>query len=457
MRFATTGALLCAGDPALTTLNGNGFAQILNSLREPIKREQLISDTRLTYETARNSLSAGVMFMTLSHDRALASSLFLSEVKSSGASILDIVAVAPGTRNILGFLSEGGVVRHGQFRGDDQVEVNSVSIYVNDEFKITEKLRLDGGLRWEKSEYQGSSLNNLGNMLPVVGALTSTGVDTDNILANNFANRRFGDGTSTRFQTTYEDIAWTVGFNYTFTNSIAMYGRYAEGFQTPRADRLGDFFQGGQGIPIETTELTEVGARFSGDNLAASATLFRTFFPTYLAGGFGVDASNTQILNQAELSVVGVEFDVTWKPIEQVSINAVGVFSDNELNNFTTISGAAFNGKQLARNPSQQMRISGVYTPFDRLDLFGNVRFIGERFGANDNIVKFDACTIVGGGLTYRLTEQVSFQLTATNLTEEVCFTEGNPRATIAQNQLDVGFARPMAGRRFLSSIQFNF
>jgi len=456
-RYATNGNLLCSGDPALTTLNGNGFVQVLNSLREPIKREQFISDTRFTYESGRNSLTGGVTFVNLKHDRALSSSLFLSEVKSEDAAILDIVAVAPGTRTVLGSLSDGGVVRNGQFRGDDTVQVNSVSLYLNNEFKVTDDLRLDAGLRWETAKYQGTSLNNLGTMVPVVGALNAAGVDVDNILANNFANRLLGDGTSTRFETTYRDVAWTVGFNYTLTDKFALYGRYAEGFQTPRADRLGDFFQGGRAVPLETTQSAELGARYSSRKLAASATLFRTFFPTYLAGGFGVDASNTQIFNTAELEVLGLEFDVTWKPLDILSFNAVGVISSNELNNFATVAGAAFNGNKLARNPSQQFRVSTVFTPMEGLDLFGNVRYIGERFGTNDNVVRFDPCLIVGAGASYAVSEAISVQVSATNLTKEVCFTEGNPRATIAQNQLNVGFARPMAGRRFLSSIQFNF
>lgn len=456
-QFVSSGQLLCAGDPGLASLNGNGFVQILNSLREPIEREQFISDTRITYETERNSFTAGVMFVNLSHNRALASSLFLSEVKSQGADILDIVAVNSATRSVLGFLSDGGVVQHGRFRGDDDVQVDSLSVYFNDEFQATEDLRLDFGVRWETADYQGVSLDGLGALRPVAGALGSNGNDIDNVLANNFATRLRGDGTSTRFETTYEDFAWTVGFNYTFTDSLAAYGRYAEGFQTPRADRLGDFFQGGRGVPLETTELTELGLRYSGDTLAASTTIYRTFFPTYLAGGFGVDASNTQVFNQAELEIIGVEFDVTWDPTDQLSINAVGVLADNELSNFTTLSGAAFNGNQLARNPNEQFRLSGVYSPLEKLDLFGNIRYVGNRFGANDNIVEFDACTIVGAGVEYSISENLSFQLSGTNLTEELCFTEGNPRATITQNQLDVGFARPMAGRRYFATLQFDF
>ena len=88
-QYVSSGELLCAGDAALANLNGNGFAQILNSLREPISREQFISDTRLTWETEDNSLSFGVIFATISHDRALSSSLFMSDVNGDGGRVLD--------------------------------------------------------------------------------------------------------------------------------------------------------------------------------------------------------------------------------------------------------------------------------------------------------------------------------------------------------------------------------
>ncbi|MEO1247343.1 MAG: TonB-dependent receptor [Pseudomonadota bacterium] len=459
-QYVTTKELLCAGDPALDNLNGNGLAQILNSLREPIERRQFISDTRLTWETENNSLSFGALFIDLDHNRALASSLFMSEVTSDSPQVLDIVAV-DANGDVQAFLSDGGVVKHGQWRGDDDVQVNSLSLYINDEFQVNDRLRIDAGLRWEDVEYQAVSLTGLGDRVPVAGALDQNGDDVDNILANNFANRLKGNGGTARRTVNYDDISWTIGFNYMITDNIATYGRYAEGYQTPRADRLGDLIlntpDGPTDTPLNEVELAELGVRYSGDTIAASATLYSTSFPSLLTGGFGFDSGGTQVINQAELDVVGIEFDLSWSPTDWLNLQLAGVVQDGELDNFNTPAGAAFNGNKVARTPDEQFRFIGNIYATDRLTIFGDYHWLGERYGANDNVVRFESCGNLGLGASYAATDQITFQLKGKNITDEVCYTEGNPRATVVQNLLQLGYARPIAGATYIVSAQFDF
>ncbi|MEO1201222.1 MAG: TonB-dependent receptor [Pseudomonadota bacterium] len=460
-QYVTSGELLCAGDPALDNLNGNGLAQILNSLREPISRRQFISDTRLSWETDRNSLSFGAMFIDLDHNRALASSLFMSEVTSDSPEVLDIVAVDPGTGDVQAFLSDGGVVKHGQWRGDDDVQVKSLSLYVNDEFQFSDRLRVDVGLRWEDVEYQAVSLNGLGDRVAVAGAFDTDGNDVDNITANNFANRLKGNGGTSRRRVEYDDISWTIGFNFLLTDSLAVYGRYAEGYQTPRADRLGDIIlntpDGPVDAPLQEVELGELGIRYSGDTISASATLYNTSFPSLLTGGFGFDQGGTQVLNQASLDATGVEFDLTWLPLDWLSLQLAGVIQSGELDDFNTPAGAMFNGNQVARTPDEQFRFNGNIFATDNLTIFADYHWLGERFGANDNVVKFDSCGNLGLGASYAATDQLMFQLKGKNITNEICFTEGNPRATVAENLLQLGYARPIAGATYILSAQFDF
>ncbi len=460
-QYVTSKELLCAGDPALDNLNGNGLAQILNSLREPIERRQFISDTRLTWETGQNSLSVGAMFIDLDHNRALSSSLFLSEVTSDSPQVLDIVAVDPVSGEVQAFLSDGGVVKHGQWRGDDDVQVNSMSLYVNDEFQFNDRLRVDVGLRWEDVEYQAVSLTGLGDRVPVAGAFDTDGNDVDNITANNFANRLKGNGGTARRTVEYDELSWTVGFNFLITDTLAVYGRYAEGYQTPRADRLGDIIlntpDGPVDTPLQEVELAELGIRYSGDTIAASATLYNTQFPSLLTGGFGFDQGGTQVLNQAELDVIGVEFDLSWTPVDWASVQLAGVVQDGELDNFNTPAGAAFNGNKVARTPDEQFRFIGNIFATDQVTIFADYHWLGERFGANDNVVKFESCGNLGIGASYAATDQITFQLKGKNVTDEICYTEGNPRATVAENLLQLGYARPIAGATYIFSAQFDF
>ncbi len=459
-QYVTSGQILCAGDPALDSLNGNGLVQILNSLREPIERRQFISDTRLTWNTDNNSLSLGAMLVDLDHNRALSSSLFLSEVSSNSPQVLDIVAVDPTSGGVQAFLSDGGVVKHGQWRGDDDVQVSSLSLYANDEFQVNDRLRIDVGLRWEEVEYQAVSLNGLGTRFPVAGAFDSDGNDVDNITANNFANRLKGDGGTSKRTVDYSELSWTIGFNYLLTDSLATYGRWAEGYQTPRADRLGDIQlntpDGPIDTPLQEVELAELGLRYSGDTIAASATVYYTNFPSLLTGGFGFDSGGTQVLNQAELDVLGVEFDLIWQPIDLLRLQLAGVVQSGELDKFNTPAGAAFNGNQVARTPDEQIPFIGELFATDQLTVFTDYHWLGERFGANDNIVKFESCGNLGLGASYQPTDQLTFQVKGKNITNETCFTEGNPRATVAENLLQLGYARPIAGSTYILSAQFD-
>ncbi len=461
-QYVTSGEIICAGDPALDTLNGNGLAQILNSLREPIERRQFISDTRLTWSTDNNSLSLGAMFIDLDHNRALSSSLFMSEVSSSAPQVLDIVAVDPGTGDVQAYLSDGGVVKHGQWRGDDDVQVNSISLYANDEFQFNDRLRVDVGLRWEDVEYQAVSLDGLGTRFAVAGAFDADGNDVDNITANNFANRLKGSGGTSKRKVDYSELSWTLGFNFLITDSLAAYGRYAEGYQTPRADRLGDIrITGPDGLidaPLQEVELAELGLRYSGDTIAASATLYNTNFPSLLTGGLGFDSGGTQVLAQAELDVVGVEFDFIWTPIDALRLQLAGVVQDGELENFNIPEAdALFSGNKVARTPDEQVRFIGEWFATDQITVFTDYHWLGERFGANDNVVKFDDCGNLGLGASYRPTDQLTFQVKGKNITDEICYTEGNPRATVVQNLLQLGYARPIAGATYIFSAQFDF
>ena len=71
--------------------------------------------------------------------------------------------------------------------------------------------------------------------------------------------------------------------------------------------------------------------------------------------------------------------------------------------------------------------------------------------------MKFESCGNLGIGASYAATDQITFQLKGKNVTDEICYTEGNPRATVAENLLQLGYARPIAGATYIFSAQFDF
>jgi len=83
--------------------------------------------------------------------------------------------------------------------------------------------------------------------------------------------------------------------------------------------------------------------------------------------------------------------------------------------------------------------------------------WLGSRFGANDNIVRFAPCGELDIGGVARLNNGLSFRLVGQNMTNSICFNEGNPRNSVAENLNEFGFARPVVGRTVTGTIGYRF
>ena len=51
----------------------------------------------------------------------------------------------------------------------------------------------------------------------------------------------------------------------------------------------------------------------------------------------------------------------------------------------------------------------------------------------------------------------VGLRIVGQNLTNAVCYTEGNPRNSVAQNLNEFGYARPNVGRTVTGTISYKF
>ena len=89
---------------------------------------------------------------------------------------------------------------------------------------------------------------------------------------------------------------------------------------------------------------------------------------------------------------------------------------------------------------------------------FGTYSHIGERYAANNNVLKLPAYKTLDAGIVAQLNNGIEVRLTGTNLTNEIGLTEGNfraPGATADEN--GVFLARPLFGRAYELSVGFAF
>lgn len=429
---------------ALNALNGNGFLQqtTLNHDFQEGHDFGLNAGGRWEFDTGaiRNSLTFGVQYYDVRRfQNQSATATALNDVRNN-SDLYDVVAL-DADNNVIGTLTDNGLVSYGNWgAGIRERTDESFSIYANDEIQIGDKLRIDAGIRWENLDSRFDDGNAAPVNQPVPPGVGGLARDVGSTF----------DGTFTTRTGSKDAIAWTVGANYLITDSIAVYARYADGFQTNNVD------------PITRIELYEVGARFDfGRWLNASVTAFQTNFNDQFYNFIDPVDPTRQTAFLADLKTQGVEIDALVRPTDWLSINFTGVFQDPTLNNLRLdgVPQPGFDGNRPERTPATLYTIiPTVQLPNGLGEAFVRYKYISRIFADSGNGVALPGYGVTGVGVRFNVTERLELALNADNIFDVIGLTEGNPRQGQVQNA-DSGFfyARGIVGPTYGAIVTMRF
>jgi iron complex outermembrane recepter protein len=439
-----TGVVLGANQTAaLNALNGNGFLQRTTLNHDYVSGKDFGINAGGRWELEgdgfTNSLTAGIMYYNVKRSQNQSATASVVNDVRTNSDIYDIVAL-DAVNNVVGTLSDNGLVSYGDWgAGIRDRNDSTISLYVNDEIAIGD-LRIDGGIRWESDKATARDGNGAAINQPVqpgvVGVIRNVGSTFD--------------GTFSTRKATHKKAAYTVGANYQFTDSLAVYARYANGFQTNNVD------------PITTIELFEAGVRYQyGRLINGSLTVFRTNFKNQNYN-FADPANPTQQSNiNADLRTNGIEFDLLVRPSDWFSVNLQGVLQDPKLVNLA-INGAnqaGFEGNRPERTPSQLFTITpAVQLPNGLGEVYARYKHIGKIFADAGNGVSLPSYGVTSAGVSLNLSDRLQASVNVDNLFNVIGLTEGNPRQGQTQAITDGFFyARGIVGRTFGGSITLKF
>ena len=439
-----TGVLIGSNQTAaLAALNGNGFLQrtTLNHDYVSGKDFGINAGGRWEFESGgfKNSLTAGVMYYNVKRSQNQSATASVVNDVRTNSDIYDIVAL-DANNNVVGTLSDNGLVSYGDWgAGIRDRDDSTISLYVNDELAIGD-LRIDGGIRWESDKATARDGNSAAVNQPVqpgvVGVIRNVGSTFD--------------GTFTTRKMTREKAAYTVGANYQFTPNLAVYARYANGFQTNNVD------------PTTTIELYEAGVRFQyGRLINGSVTAFRTNFRNQNYNFADPVNPAVQSNISADLRTNGVEINMLVRPIEWFAVDFQGVFQDPKLVNLA-INGAnqaGFEGNRPERTPAQLFTITPTaQLPNGLGEIYARYKYIGKIFADAGNGIALPSYGVTSLGVTLNVSERLQASFNVDNVFNVVGLTEGNPRQGQTQAITDGFFyARGIVGTTYGGSITLKF
>jgi outer membrane receptor protein involved in Fe transport len=364
----------------------------------------------------------------------------LIEVQSQPRT-LDLVAYS-ASGAVLGSVTDKGVLRYTTTLNQGDVDARMGALYLNDTWEVSDRLRIDAGVRTERYHYDGYAL--LTKQADLGDAAT---------LADN-TTRAF-TGARQAHVIDPKTTNWTVGANYDFSSMIGAYARVSH-LEVPPTMNVAssvdplvlttkaDQFEAGFKTMFGRSYLYITGFYAQFDPLNAS---FVAFNP--------VTGRNDQTVPfYGKAKIRGAEMDGAWYLTKRFVVNASLTLQDPQYRNFVSATGADPSkvvGNQIVREPKVFGNVRPSYSfnlGGDLVDVFGSYSYTGKRYVDLFNATSLPSYHSVGAGVTVTHGDW-QVQLTGDNLTNAKGLTEGNPRtdALAGQGSNVAIYGRPVFGR----------
>jgi outer membrane receptor protein involved in Fe transport len=469
LRYTTTGQVF-------DTANQNGNGLVLDgSLRYvSVPLDELINDARVAHKFEMGDQTHDVAFgvytahVEEAFNRYSANSML--DVRDN-ARLVDIVAVNAAGQ-VVGNVTENGITKYGAEFANGDGKSNTVALYLTDEWSITPKLRVDGGVRWEKIEFEGRSERS-----KTINLNQSPSIADDAVLA--------GSGVYDRLDRKFQHAGWTLGVDYKITSQMGAFGRFTSAFRLPS---LGDYITNASNSTgmVQTMDLSELGFKWVAPKVELYATAFQTTYDNLGFGSLVFNPATGLYVNQTSMTdtkTLGLELEGTVRPTSWFDLGFSATFQDPKFGDYKfeeTCTVAAsdptcqvkppaatasrtrdFTGKQLIRVPKTSFRVTpGLNLLDSKLRLETTVERYDDRFSDAANTSKLPAYTLVGATVRYQITDGLTVYAYGNNLFNELGLTEGNPRAgQIISGEAGAlyGIGRPEFGRSFRAALMYRF
>ena len=319
----------------------------------------------------------------------------------------------------------------------------NVALYVADEWKPFDALRLDVGIRRENQRLDGTLEN------------TSTGDLDGNPLTIYDNNLAYFNGSNTTYHEAATRNSWTLGANYDFSKQYSLFVRANSGVHFPMFDDVRSGTGGSPGFAdIEKISQYEVGFNAVTSLYTAYLSLYTNKLKNSQEQAFQVGAGSTSFPSSSQST--GIEFETTVRPVRNFDISFSGDFARGKY-----INSGPLTGNEVARMPGTEFRLTPSWripTDLGTFRVFGTYTRTAHRYSDAQNQQFLPGYGTLDIGATASLENGVDLRLSITNVTNTLGLTEGNPRvAGGGVGSGNVEMARPLFERAIQVSAGYSF
>jgi outer membrane receptor protein involved in Fe transport len=325
---------------------------------------------------------------------------------------------------------------------------DNTAVFVADEWRINDRIKVDAGMRHEKQRLSGSVSNLIS-------------ADTDNnalTVYNNGTSQP--SGSSTALSRDDSANSFTVGGLYKLTRNSSVFVRANQGHTFIYFDDMRN--AGSQAVlndrnRVPNPKVTQYEFGFKTATPLYSAYV-NAFFTDFSGISFQQITTTDVLYSVSGSKGKGVEFELALRPLAGLQLQLTGDWQDS-----TYKDNPAINGNQVQRQPKFQYRFSPSYrlpvadylSGVDAVRLYGTYSHVGARWADQANTQYLPAYNTLDVGILAEISDKLEFRVSGSNLTNELGLTEGNSRLVGASS--GPINARPLFGRSWEASLTYRF
>ena len=403
--------------------------------------DNFMNDLRVTKKFDKVGITAGYFKSTQNISMSWLWNSYLQEVSDDNPRLINVTDAGGN------LLSANGLYAYGvPFWGncctrnyDTSYSVSAP--YANVSFDATDALSLEGGIRYDKAQVNGSFAGS---------SQTEYDINNNNVISapeNSVSAVDIANTTAVDYDYSY--VSYSVGANYLLSEQQSVFARHSKG-ASAKADRILfsglNYLDGDKVNSLDYLTQTEIGYK----RKFTKGYLYATFFNAITKEEGGFEATSNSIIEN-DYKSMGLELETSYNVIDNLNLRAGFTYTKAE------VTSGANEGNDPRRQPKMMYNFMPTYKFAKKRNTLG-LSFIGQTkaYAQDNNDLVMNGFMIVNGFVEVAITKGLSLNLAGNNLFDTLAITEAE-EGSITDNAVNYVRARPLPGRSISAALSYKF
>jgi len=422
--------------------NPNGLVSRIHMFDVELNNfNNFMNDLRITKKFDKFGLTAGYFKSIQNISMSWLWNSYLQEVSDNNPRLINVTDAGGNLLSTNGLYAYGVPAWGNCCTRNYDTQYNVSAPYANVSFDATDKLSLEGGIRFDMGQVNGSFAGS---------SQTVYDINNDNVIsAPESSVSAINTANTTAVDYDYDYVSYSLGANYLIDANQSVFARYSKG-ASAKADRILfsglNYLDGDKINSLDYLAQAELGYK----RKFSKGYVYATFFTSTTTEEGGFEATSNSIIENDYRSM-GLEVESSYNVNNDFNLRGGFTYTKAE------ITSGANDGNEPRRQPKMMYNFIPTYKFGKANNVFG-LSFIGQTkaYAQDSNELVMNGFVIVNGFVELGITKGLSLNLAGNNLLNTLAITEAE-EGSITANTTNIVRARPLPGRSLSMALTYKF